>query len=231
MLQTKDIVKRYGKSFELDIPNLQIEKGEVFGLVGNNGAGKTTFLRLVLDLIKADEGALFSKDINVAGNEDWKAYTGSYLDPFFLINFLTPEEYFEFVASTYALDSLPDRLVQFESLFAGQVLNQGKKYIRELSAGNQQRVGIAAALLMGPKVLVLDEPFNSLDPTSQIQLKRLLLKTNKENDTTMLLSSHDLNHVSEICTRIAILEDGKIIKDIKTTKDTLSELEAYFKPK
>lgn len=138
MLKTNNLVKRYGKSFELDIPDLQIEKSEVFGLVGNNGAGKTTLLRLTLDLIKADEGAFLSNNTKVAGNEDWKSYTGSYLDSSFLINFLTPEEYFEFVAATYKLESLPERLKIFDDLFADQILNHHKKYIRDMSAGNQQ---------------------------------------------------------------------------------------------
>jgi len=96
MITARNLTKVYNGTTVLNIPEISIEKGESFGLVGNNGAGKTTFFRLILDLIRPQSGLVNSKDRNVAGNEDWKSYTGSYLDRNFLIAFLTPEEYFEF---------------------------------------------------------------------------------------------------------------------------------------
>ena len=231
-IRTENLIKRYGSKFELNVPDLQIDRGEVFGLVGNNGAGKTTLLRLALDLIQATEGSFYSNNINVAKSEEWKKYTGSYLDYGFLIDFLTPEEYFEFVGSLNDMtkEETYGSLENFDKLFNEEILNNDKKYIRAMSSGNKQKIGIAAAMMIKPEVLILDEPFANLDPTSQILLKQLLAKLNKEKKTTMLISSHGLNHITEICTRIALLEDGKIIKDLQTSEETLNELQVYFKP-
>ncbi len=229
MIKVKDLTKAYNSNVVLNIPKLQIKKGESFGLVGNNGAGKTTFFRLILDLIRANTGMVLSKDINVVGNENWKFYTGSYLDEGFLIDFLTPEEYFKFISGINGLSKgdLDEFLKNFEVFFNGEVIGK-KKYIRELSSGNQKKVGIAAALMTNPEILVLDEPFNSLDPTTQIRLKKLLKEMQHEKNVTMLISSHDLNQVTEVCDRIVVLHEGNIVHDIQTNKDTLKELEEYF---
>ena len=229
MIKVKDLTKAYNNSVVLNIPEMTIKKGESFGLVGNNGAGKTTFFRLILDLIRANSGNVLSKNNNVAENESWKFYTGSYLDEAFLIDFLTPEEYFKFIADIngFSKGDLDEFLQNFEVFFNGEVIGK-KKYIRELSSGNQKKVGIAAALMTNPEILVLDEPFNSLDPTTQIRLKKLLKKIQVENNVTMLISSHDLNHVTEVCDRIVVLHEGNIVHDIQTNKDTLKVLEEYF---
>jgi len=229
MIVTKDLTKVYGGVTVLNIPELKIEKGESFGLVGNNGAGKTTYFRLILDLIRADSGYVESVGKDVAKDESWKHYTGSYLDESFLIDFLTPEEYFEFIAEIKDVSSgdLEDFYRRFADFFDGQVLGLNK-YVRDLSSGNQKKVGVAAAVMANPEILVLDEPFNSLDPTTQIRLSILLKELRAEKKATMLISSHDLNHVAEVCGRIVILDKGDIVKDIKASKNTLKELEEYF---
>ena len=229
MIAAKSLTKVYNGVTVLNIQDLEIPMGESFGLVGNNGAGKTTFFRLVLDLIRPQSGEVFSKDKNVAGNEDWKVYTGSYLDRNFLIDYLTPEEYFDFNGKIHGLseEDIRQFLEYMEAFFNGEVLDKNK-YIRDLSRGNQQKIGVASALMAEPELLVLDEPFNGLDPSSQIRLKNILNKLKKEKQVTMLISSHDLNHVTEVCDRIAILEKGLIVKDLKTNVNTLKELESYF---
>ena len=228
ILKVENLKKRYG-NFELDIPDLQIEDGEIFGLVGNNGAGKTTFLRLCLDLIQANEGKILSGDIDVAKSEDWKKYTGSYLDEGFLIDFLTPEEYFEFVGSLYHIsaEQIENSLSRFDDFFNGEILGQ-QKYIREMSTGNKQKIGIAASMFIDPQVLILDEPFANLDPSSRKILNNLLGNLNKRNNTTMLISSHDLANVTDVCTRVAILENGKIVGDVQASAKTYDELQEYF---
>jgi len=225
---TENLKKKYG-NFELNIPYLEIIDGEIFGLVGNNGAGKTTFLRLCLDLIQADEGMVISGDINVAKDETWKEYTGSYLDEGFLIDFLTPEEYYDFIASLHEMsrEEIQKSLDQFKMFFNGNILGTGK-YIREMSTGNKQKTGIAAAMFINPEVLILDEPFANLDPTSRKILINLLKYLNKRNNTTMIISSHDLNNVTDVCTRIAVLENGKIVKDKPVSDKIFTELEEYF---
>lgn len=213
----------------MNIPQLEIAQGESFGLVGNNGAGKTTFFRLVLDLIRSSSGSITSRGEDVKSSTAWKYYTGSYLDQRFLIDFLTPEEYFEFIRNIHGLSKgdLEKFYEEFFNFFNDEILGN-KKFIRDLSRGNQQKVGIAAALMTQPELVILDEPFNGLDPSTQIRLINMLNEYGKTSGTTMMISSHDLKHVTEVCDRIAILEKGTIIHDLKTNKETLKELESYF---
>lgn len=235
-IETHNLIKKYNNRVVLDLPNMTIESGELFGLVGNNGAGKTTFFRLILDLVQATEGCVLSGGNDVAKDESWKRYTGSYLDEGFIIDFLTPEEFFQFVGTTYEMSGkqIREGLEKFEGFFNGEILGQGtKKYIRDFSKGNIQKIGIAAAMLPEPQVLVLDEPFANLDPTSQIRLKRMLTRLNQEKRNTILISSHNLNHVAEISTRIVLLEKGKAIRDVQgmqqdSENGVLQELQAYF---
>jgi len=229
MIEVKELIKVYSDITVLNIAELKIGKGESFGLVGNNGAGKTTFFRLILDLIRANSGSILSNNIDVKSSNDWKYYTGSYLDQRFLIDFLTPEEYFEFLINIYGLSKgdLEKFYEDFSEFFNDEVIRKNK-YIRDLSQGNRQKVGIAAALMAKPEVLILDEPFNGLDPSTQIRLKNMLNAMKKENNITMLISSHDLKHVAEVCERIVILEKGNIVHDLTKSEDTLNELESYF---
>lgn len=229
MIQVIDLQKVYNGVTVLNIPELKIAQGESFGLVGNNGAGKTTFFRLILDLIEASKGEVMVDGEKVMRNDNWKLKVGSFLDEGFLIDFLTPEEYFAFVGKLYnkTEGDISFFLETMKDFFSTEILGT-KKLIRDFSKGNQKKIGIAAALLGDPKVLILDEPFTALDPSSQIRLKRFLTDLQQKQQITMLISSHDLNHVTEVCKRIVILEKGKVVKDIKTSDDTLKELEAYF---
>ncbi len=229
ILDIKDLKKTYGSRTVVDIPELQIRAGETIGLVGNNGAGKTTLFRMLLDLIRPTEGQIRSKGANVAHSDEWKNYTASFLDEGFLIDYLTPEEYFIFIGSLHSMDQAQVReyLLRYSEFFNGEILNSGK-YIRDFSKGNQNKIGIAAALMQNPELLILDEPFANLDPTTQIRLKTLLKQLRVTHNVTTLISSHDLNHVTEVCNRIILLEKGIIIKDILTDENTLGELEAYF---
>jgi ABC-2 type transport system ATP-binding protein len=229
MIEVKNLIKMYGGVAVLNIPDLSVQKGESFGLVGNNGAGKTTLFSLILDLRRATNGSVFIKGQDVSKSESWKNYTGSYIDENFLIDFLTPEEYFQFIAKLHGLSTgdLKNFYQKYDDLFAGEILGN-KKYVRELSKGNQKKVGIGGALLSKPEVLVLDEPFSNLDPSSQIRLKNIFKTMKSEDSVTMLISSHDLNHVTEVCERIVILDRGNIVHDLQTSNKTLEELERYF---
>ena len=231
-IEVKDLVKRQGEHFVLDVPWLYIGAGESFGLVGNNGAGKTTLLRLLLDLSKPDGGQVLFDRQNVAEQADWKRHTCSYLDASFLLDFLTADEWFDFVGSTYGLSSadVQARLEAYRSFFNDPVLGRHKKYIRDLSLGNTKKVGIVAAMIVRPRVLILDEPFANLDPGSQIRLKHFLRDLNFQHGTTLIISSHDLAHVTDVCERIVLLENGSIGRDIQTSEATLQELELYFSP-
>lgn len=233
MITIQDLTKRFGDKVAVDIPSFIINDGDVLGLVGNNGAGKTTLFRLILDLIKADSGEVSTNGINPAASEEWKHDTGAFIDEGFLIDFLTPEEYFEFVGKVSGLsqEQTSERLADFERFMAGEIMGQ-KKLIRDYSAGNKQKIGIISALLHTPKTVILDEPFNFLDPSSQIVLKRLLTDYAQQHEATILISSHNLQHTVDISTRIALLEHGQIIHDLPNHEGSAeAELESYFEVK
>jgi ABC-2 type transport system ATP-binding protein len=229
ILEIKNLKKVYGDKTVVNIEALQIVEGETVGLVGNNGAGKTTFFRILLDLIRPSEGSVLSKGENVMQTASWKDYTASFLDEGFLIDYLTPEEYFLFIGSLHNLGKadVAAYLSSYTEFFNGEIINSGK-YIRDFSKGNQVKIGITAALMQNPEFLVLDEPFANLDPTTQIRLKTILRALKTDKQLTTFISSHDLNHVTDVCDRIILLEKGKIIKDFITDENSLKELEAYF---
>ena len=229
MIYTKDLSKTYNGTTVLHIEELTIPKGQSFGLVGNNGAGKTTYFSLLLDLIKPTTGSITSNEVVVDQSEDWKPFTSAFIDESFLIGYLTPEEYFYFIGDLRGqnradVDALTS---QFEDFFNGEILGK-KKYLRDLSKGNQKKAGIVAALIGNPEVIILDEPFANLDPTTQIRLKQILKDLAQKQGVTILVSSHDLMHVTDVCERIVVLEKGNIVKDLETNPTTLKELEAHF---
>ena len=230
MITISNIQKRFGETIASDIASFNINDGDILGLVGNNGAGKSTLFRIMLDLLKADNGTVTINGINPAESEEWKQQVGAYIDEGFLIDFLTPEEYFAFLGkiSGKTQAEVDERLKDFERFAAGEVFGQ-KKLIRNLSAGNKQKVGIISALFNKPNTIILDEPFNFLDPSSQNMLKHLLTEYNRETGATILVSSHNLAHTVDISTRIALLEHGVIVRDINNTDGAAAqELENYF---
>jgi ABC-2 type transport system ATP-binding protein len=230
MITISNLKKNFGETIASDIASFTINDGDILGLVGNNGAGKSTLFRIMLDLLKADDGTVTINDINPTESEEWKDIVGAYIDEGFLIDFLTPEEYFAFLGkvSGKTQAEVDERLKDFERFAAGEVFGQ-KKLIRNLSAGNKQKVGIIAALFNRPKIVILDEPFNFLDPSSQNMLKHLLTEYNQETGATILCSSHNLAHTVDISTRIALLEHGVIVRDIDNTNGAAAqELENYF---
>ena len=229
MIELNNVTKKYSKDTVLDVLKLDIPEGQTFGLVGNNGAGKTTLFSCLLDLVKPTTGKITNNAIDVKQSEEWKKFTTAFLDESFLIGYLLPEEYFYFIGELRGLrrKEIDDFLLKFEEFFNGEIIGK-KKYLRDLSKGNQKKAGIVAALIGDPKVVVLDEPFANLDPSTQIRLKQMI-KELSSSGTTVLVSSHDLQDVTEVCKRIVLLEKGKVINDINTSSKTLKELESYFK--
>ena len=230
MIKVDHLKKLFGPDEALNIQSLVIEKSECFGLVGNNGAGKTTLFRLILDLIRPSSGSVTISGENVTETEEWKNHVGSYLDEHMLLSFLSPNEYFETLRKIYDMrgQDLDNHLERFSPFFNDEIIGK-KKYLRDLSKGNIKKVGIAAAFMGSPSVILLDEPFENLDPTSQNRLKKLLLQEREERGTTFLISSHDLTHVTDICNRIVLLEKGHILQDLKDNKDVMAgALADYF---
>lgn len=229
-IQISNLKKIYNGVTVLDIPSLNIQEGELVGLVGNNGAGKTTMMRLMLDLIKADDGFVEIDGKKVNESEEWKTFTGSYIDGRFLIDFLTPEEYFAFIAEVYHIDdaTLKARLAEYDVLMHDEILGT-HKYLRDFSQGNRQKIGIIGAMIINPKLLILDEPFNYLDPSSQMNIAKMIEQMRNSLGTTVLLSSHNLSFVSDISSRILLLEKGVLLKDIDNNDGkAMAELTDYF---
>lgn len=229
-IKIQNLTKVYGNSTVLNIPDLKIKSGEVIGLVGNNGAGKTTMLRLMLDLIRATSGHVESNGLKVNEHFEWKTYTGSYIDGRFLIDFYTPEEYFSFIGSVYQIspETMKERLEHYSQLMHDEILDK-RKYIKYFSEGNRQKIGITGAMIINPSVLILDEPFNYLDPSSQIIVAKLIKQINERLATTVIVSSHNLTYITDVATRILLLEKGKIIKDVPNKNGSaLDELTGYF---
>ena len=229
MIQVNNLSKKYNEVTVLNIETLEIPQGQSFGLVGNNGAGKTTFFSLLLDLIQPSSGSIRNNSVEVNTSEAWKPFTASFLDESFLIGYLTPEEYFYFIGDLRGqnkadIDAL---LSKHEDFFNGEIL-KNKKYLRDLSKGNQKKVGIIATLIGNPKVVILDEPFANLDPTTVNRLKKIIKELAENPEVTVLVSSHDLIHTVEVCERIVALNKGEIVKDIQTSDETLQELESFF---
>ena len=229
MITIDNISKKYGKAVVLNVETITIPKGQSFGLVGNNGAGKTTLFNILLDLIRPTTGKITNNNVEVNTSEDWKNFTGSFIDESFLIGYLTPEEYFEFVGDLRGMNKadVTAFIAKFDVFFNDEIIGK-KKYLRDLSKGNQKKAGIVAALMGAPHVVVLDEPFANLDPTTQIRLKKILKELTDNKEITLLVSSHDLSHVTEVCDRIVVLDKGIVVKDIETSTATLQELESYF---
>lgn len=229
MIQVIELKKQYKEAVVLDVAGLTIGQGECFGLVGNNGAGKTTLFRIMLDLVRATSGEVRMHDLNVAKHEEWKGKVGAFLDEHMLLSYLTADEYFETLRKIHKLSDadMQEHLAKFEELFNDEIVGK-KKYIRDLSKGNLKKVGIAAAMIGSPEVVYLDEPFENLDPSSQVKLKKFILQEKERSNTTFLISSHDLNHVTDICDRIVLLEKGRIIKDLQEKEQMLEELNTYF---
>ena len=185
--------------------------------------------RPLLDLIEPTTGGIINHNIEVNTSEGWKNFTGAFLDESFLIGYLTAEEYFYFIGELRGqnkadVDAL---LKKHEEYFNNEILNT-KKYLRDLSKGNMKKVGIIATLIGNPEVVILDEPFANLDPTTVNRLKKIVKELAENPDVTVLISSHDLLHVTDVCERIVVLEKGQVVKDLKTSAATLKELEAHF---
>ena len=244
------LTKNFGDKTVVSIPEFCFPANEIIGLVGNNGAGKTTLFRLILNLLKANGGSvdfLFEEcqedsptdglpptpsTKSIANYDDaWKSQITAYLDEAFLIEYLTAEEFFSFILKAHNIQTigLEERLEDYREFLSDEILGQ-TKYIRELSAGNKQKGGIVAALLPKASAVILDEPFNFLDPSSQNLLKKLLVDYKNKYHASVIISSHNLQHTIDISDRVVLMEHGEIIKNIDhITPESTKILSEYFK--
>ena len=219
VLKTYNITKKYGEQLAVDNVNMTIKKGDIYGFIGQHGAGKTTLIRLITGLIHKSGGEIELLGANEE-NELNKARTmvGSLIEtPSFYTN-MTARENLEV---SRLVRNIPGKKCIDEVLELVGLKDVEKKKVKNFSLGMRQRLGIANALMGNPKLLILDEPINGLDPMGIVEIRELLKKINKEKDMTILISSHILSELSELATTYGIISNGKLIEEI--TAKQLSE--------
>lgn len=225
VLKTYNITKEYGKQKAVDNVNMTIKKGEIYGFIGQNGAGKTTLIRLITGLIHKSAGEI--ELLGASGeNELNKARTmvGSLIEtPSFYTN-MTARENLEV---SRLVRNIPGKKCIDEVLDLVGLKGVEKKKVKNFSLGMRQRLGIANALMGNPKLLILDEPINGLDPMGIVEIRELLKKINKEKDMTILISSHILSELSELATTYGIISKGKLIEEI-TAKELSEKCRKYI---
>lgn len=212
VLKTHNITKKYGNQLSNDKITMTIKKGEIYGLIGKNGAGKTTLFRIITGLVHKTSGDLElfgksgEKELNMA-----RTMIGSLIESPAFYGSMTAKENLEVsrLIRNIAGKECIDEVLELVGL-----ADTGKKKVKNFSLGMRQRLGIANALLGNPKLLILDEPINGLDPMGIVEIRELLKKVNKEKDVTILISSHILGELSELATNYGIINNGKLVEEI-----------------
>jgi ABC-2 type transport system ATP-binding protein len=207
-IRLENVKKSFGARESLGGISLAVEKGDLFGYLGSNGAGKTTTIRILLDLIKPSSG-----EVSVMGEsadrEAIRRRIGFVLDSDGLYNAMTARENLEFYAKLYGVrDSGPKIAARLESV---GLADRANDRVGSFSKGMRQRCALARALVHDPDILILDEPMSGIDPSGQIEMRRILQDAVQRDGTTIFFSSHDLDEVQRICNRIALIDRGEIL--------------------
>tara|TARA_B110000211_G_scaffold151778_1_gene172620 strand:+ start:3329 stop:4030 length:702 start_codon:yes stop_codon:yes gene_type:complete len=224
----QNINKSYGNQIALSDVSLEIEKGEIVGFLGPNGAGKSTLMKIISSYISQDSGTVKVCKFNTIEQENESKKRIGYLpenNPLYKEMYI--KEYLNFVASIYKIEDKKQRIEQMIQKVGLQ--SEQHKTIGELSKGYQQRVGLVAALLHNPEVLILDEPTTGLDPNQLEEVRKLIKEVGK--DKTVLLSTHILQEVEKMCNRVVIINKGEIVSDklISEYKKEKLDIESHFK--
>lgn len=209
VLEVKNLKKFYNGVCVLDIENLKIEEKSIYGLIGPNGAGKSTLMKLILGLAKKDSGKifLFGKELNKKNQKDFNRVLGALIENPSFYDHLTAYENLEIICS---LKSINKKEIAKTLELVG-LKDAANKKAREYSLGMKQRLGIAIALIGNPKILILDEPINGLDPQGIEEMRNLFYNIVTNSSTSILISSHILDEIEKISTHIGILKNGNLI--------------------
>lgn len=219
IIESKAITKRYGDFTALNKVNITIKRGEIYGLVGDNGAGKSTFLKIITGQVFLSEGELSLFGEYLPGKlEQLRKRTGAIIEAPGFYPQLSVEKNLEY----YRIQKgVPGKETAIKMLETVNLYHDRKKRCRELSMGMRQRLGLAIALLGEPELLILDEPINGLDPSGIIEMRNLLLRLNKEKNITIILSSHILSEMEQLATVYGFMSKGRLLEQI--TEDKLKE--------
>src|SRR5690625_1274263 len=216
VIQTKELTKRFGNFYAVNNVSLQVNKGEIYGFIGLNGAGKTTVIKMLLNLIRPTKGEVFinGEQVNLKNNHIWKQ-VGYIVERPVAYPELTVEENLKIHQKLLKDRNKRAIEVVLEDL---KLISYAKTKVKNLSLGNYGRLGIAKALLHRPNLLILDEPMNALDPIGIVETRHLLQNLVQNNGVTILMSSHLLTEVTKIANKIGMIHHGKLIKEIATDK-------------
>ena len=226
-LEIKNVSKRYGDQQALIDVSFSLKKGDIVGFLGPNGAGKTTLMKIITSILKQDSGVITINGYNTQTNKiSTKRQIGYLAENNPLYKDMLVTEYLDFIASLYKIDNKKNKVKEIinKTGLNGEI----KKRIEELSKGYKQRVGIAAALVHDPNVLILDEPTTGLDPNQLVEIRKLIQEIGKEK--IVLLSTHILQEIPKICNHIIIINKGKIVENAKMQDliKTKNNLEKHF---
>lgn len=211
-LEIKKISKKYGDQNALIDVSFSLKKGDIVGFLGPNGAGKTTLMKIITSIIKPDSGDITINGYDTQKNEiSTKRQIGYLAENNPLYKDMVVTEYLDFIASLYEIENKKDKVKEIikKTGLEGEI----KKKIEELSKGYKQRVGIAAALVHDPNVLILDEPTTGLDPNQLIEIRKLIQEIGQEK--IVLLSTHILQEIPKICNHIIIINEGRIVENTR----------------
>ena len=226
----KNVSKRYGYFFALKNISLTIGRNQIFGLVGENGAGKTTLIKILSGLLRQSAGEVIITGLNFKDNPiQIKKQIGILTDECFLYNELTIFENLKFYAklhSTYESDKINAKIEKYTKLF--NINDWIHEPIHNLSKGMKKKVELIRALFHSPKILLLDEPFSSLDQKTIPFILGYLKNLNKEKSLSIIISTHNIDAAKQICDEIAIIKKGKIIKTILKNEFPKEEIEKYI---
>ena len=225
IIETHNLTKAFGPKIAVDRVDMHVKKGDIYGFIGRNGAGKTTAMKLILGLLRANEGSveLFGKKDDLDAS---RSKIGSLIE----------------APGLYRNATAYENLKRFSILFGGTeqdikeilefvgLANTGKKKVGAFSLGMKQRLGIAIALLGNPEIMILDEPVNGLDPAGIKEIRDTIIRLNKEKGVTFLISSHLLDELAKITTRYGIINEGKLVEEVDAN-ELLSKCEDKLKIK
>lgn len=220
LLETKNLTKLYKDFKALDSVSINIEESKVYGLLGPNGAGKSTLLKLITQIIKPSSGDIIYNDQKISQND--LSQIGAIIESPAIYPNLTAYENLKVLTTLLSIDE--DKI--YEVLKTVGLTNTGNKLTREFSLGMKQRLGIAMALINNPKLLILDEPTNGLDPVGIAELRELI-KSFTNDGITVIISSHILSEIDQVADKVGILVNGKLVYEGENTKGS-NHLENLF---
>jgi ABC-2 type transport system ATP-binding protein len=226
IITTDQLSKRYGKLHAVDGVSLNVWKGEIYGFLGLNGAGKTTAIRMLLGMIRPTAGAAYicGKKAHAGNYRLWEQ-VGYMVETPYSYPDITVAENLEITRRLRGLDDANAVKSVMEKL---QLTRYKDRKTKTLSLGNAQRLGLAKALIHNPAILILDEPSNGLDPAGIVEIRQLLLDMAGNNGVTIFISSHILGEISRLAARIGIIHEGRLIEEVETSELQEEDLENYF---